>query len=537
MLIYLAFAGIALGASWLTTFVVRGFARHSGILDEPSARKIHRASIPRFGGVAVFLAFALAMALAFDYHKWIDPSFPFSVVDYAKLMLGGTVILLLGIADDIVGVSFPWKFAVQFVVAGLMIAFGYRIEAITNPFGDPIQLGAFSALVTMLWIVGIMNALNLIDGMDGLAAGVTFISAASSFVVSYVLGNREVAVAYMVLAGAALGFLRFNFNPATIFLGDSGSLFLGYLLATLSIRGCQKSPTVIALVIPVVILGLPITDTAAAFLRRSFRAALGRERDLGEASGAREGLLKRLGAAFRPDRDHIHHRVLRLGLTHRQAVICLYGVCTLLAILALIIALTSDRGLLAIVVYLGAIGIAVMTRLTRLRPSVEVWSGRPARVLAVGPGGGPISPVREVLRGMGHDVTTVEDPVEAANQIRNAHFDVVVSDAGAGIDELLSRLHEAPGVMRRSVVLAVDDGRRGSSEGARASRARHGTDVYDWVDDSRAPERLLPALKRAVEKAYFLNRLRFFASLLWLAAMISPVIVAFAVVLTRSILG
>ncbi|MBI1852927.1 MAG: hypothetical protein HYR85_21510 [Planctomycetes bacterium] len=530
MLIHLLFAALALGASALTTFVIRGFARSSEIVDEPNERKIHRGPIPRFGGVAVFLSFALAMALAFDYRKWIDPTLAFSVEDYAKLMLGGTAILLLGIADDIVGVSWRWKFLVQFAVAGMMVAFGYRITAITNPFGAPFHLGLFSVPLTMLWIVGIVNALNLIDGMDGLAAGVTFISAATSFVVSYVLGNADVAIAYAVLAGASLGFLRFNFNPATIFLGDSGSLFLGFLLATLSIRGCQKSPTVIALAIPILILGLPILDTAAAFVRRSARAMIDRRIPESPSPG---GFIRRLGAAFLPDRDHIHHQMLRLGLTHRQAVVCLYGVCTLLAILALIIALTSDRGLLGIVVYLSAVGIAVVTRFTRIRTAADVWSRGPARVLAVGPEDGPLAPVRDLLVRMGHQVTPVRSALEAAGTIRDSHYDVVVSDVRAGIDDLMVRLRNAPGVMRRSVVVAVDGPRIDH-------RDRSTPDVYDWieVDESCAhpSSDSMPALERAVEKAYFLNRLRFFSSLLWLAAMISPVVVAFAVVLTRSIL-
>jgi UDP-GlcNAc:undecaprenyl-phosphate GlcNAc-1-phosphate transferase len=202
----------------------------------------------------------------------------------------------------------------------MMYFLGFRVDAIANPFGNAIVLGWLALPFTLLWIVGVINAMNLIDGLDGLAGGVALVAVCTIFLVSLQHGQPLMILFSASLAGAILGFLFYNFNPASIFMGDTGSMFLGFVLATSSIRTNQKASTTVAVLIPIITLGLPILDTLLAMSRRAVRGR----------------------PLFRADKEHIHHRLLHLGLTHRQAVLVLYGMCLLLGAIALVLTYTNS---------------------------------------------------------------------------------------------------------------------------------------------------------------------------------------------------
>jgi UDP-GlcNAc:undecaprenyl-phosphate GlcNAc-1-phosphate transferase len=225
------------------------------------------------------------------------------------LLLGCLAILALGIYDDLMGAGARLKLTVQVAVAVAMWWAGFRLDVVANPFGAPIAFGALSLPVTVLWIVGVTNAVNLIDGLDGLAGGVALAAVGAIFFVSLQSDRLVMALFMAALGGSLLGFLRYNFNPASIFLGDSGSLFLGFVLATTSLQSAVKSTTAVALIVPIVALGLPIGDTLLAMVRRAARGQ----------------------PIFAADRGHVHHRLLELGLSHRATVLVLYALCVILA--------------------------------------------------------------------------------------------------------------------------------------------------------------------------------------------------------------
>jgi len=293
----------------LLTPIVRSFCLHWGLLDHAlSSRKVHGKPIPRLGGIAIVGAFLAPLAVLYfvnsDVGKrfWVDPRHALG------LFIGGLVIAALGIYDDLRGSGARIKLIVQFSVAALMYWFGFRIDQIANPFGQPLQLGVLALPFTMLWIAGVINALNLIDGLDGLAGGVALFAIASTFAIAALRGQPLMLLFTAALAGSVLGFLFYNFSPATIFMGDTGSMFLGFVLATTTIQTNQKSSTAVALIVPVIALGVPIADTFLAMARRAVRGA----------------------PLFSADRGHIHHRLLALGLSHRHAVIVLYAACAVL---------------------------------------------------------------------------------------------------------------------------------------------------------------------------------------------------------------
>jgi UDP-GlcNAc:undecaprenyl-phosphate/decaprenyl-phosphate GlcNAc-1-phosphate transferase len=234
------------------------------------------------------------------------------------LAVGGVALGALGVADDTIGVRARNKFAVQVLVAVFAYAMGFRIEAVSVPLLGVWEMGIFALPITTLWIVGVVNAVNLIDGLDGLAAGVIFFAALTNFVIAVIGQQVFVAVVMAAIMGAMVGFLFYNFNPAHIFMGDSGSYFLGYLLATASLTGAmQKTSTAVSMLVPMVALGVPIFDTLFSMLRRTLERR----------------------SMFSPDRGHVHHRLIDMGITHRRAVMLLYGVSILLMVSAIAIAL------------------------------------------------------------------------------------------------------------------------------------------------------------------------------------------------------
>ncbi|MDZ7340998.1 MAG: undecaprenyl/decaprenyl-phosphate alpha-N-acetylglucosaminyl 1-phosphate transferase [candidate division KSB1 bacterium] len=292
---------LAFSVSIALTPLVRKLAFRFDAVARPNHRTIHQGLMPKFGGLAVFIAFLAGILLLMLF---ADEKFAALQREALVFLFSGTIILALGIYDDLKGANSNQKFLVQLISATIVVLLGYRISAIANPFGAPVELGIFSIPFTLLWIVGITNAINLIDGLDGLAAGISFGGACMMVFISLWFGNLMSAFPAAILAGAIGGFLIYNFNPARIFLGDSGSLLIGFLLACFSINGTFRESSAVAIYIPMVVLGIPILDTFLAILRR-----------------IRKGL-----PLFQADREHIHHRLLQLGVSHKHAVLLLNGV-------------------------------------------------------------------------------------------------------------------------------------------------------------------------------------------------------------------
>jgi UDP-GlcNAc:undecaprenyl-phosphate/decaprenyl-phosphate GlcNAc-1-phosphate transferase len=362
---------VAMGVTWTLTPLVIRLAEWLGAVDRPGGRRTHSQPTPRIGGLAVFLGFVAGLAAAafFTGSLW---SLPRVSVYWRGMVVAATFLLVVGAIDDVRGITFRGKFAAQAVAAAAVWWCGFRIEILSNPFGGPIDLGPLSFPVTVLWIVGITNAVNLIDGLDGLAAGIALITTASVGLLAYVRGEFGVAAASLALAGSLVGFLRFNFSPARIFLGDSGSLFLGFVLAVTSVRGSQKGATAVAILAPLLVLGLPLLDTGLAIVRRMYRLTL-----RGRATGhALRYVVRNLDHVFQPDREHIHHRLLDLGFTHRNAVLLLYGIGVLFAAVAYGSVLSQSMlvGLVLVSALVGAMALFVAALYLRL------WSrARPAR--------------------------------------------------------------------------------------------------------------------------------------------------------------
>jgi len=318
---------LSLALAYLLTPLVARAARRWHVLDKPSARKLHARPIPRAGGVALALAFGLALALVIALH---DVSRKPLAIDERSLALfaGGLLALLLGLCDDVRSLGARWKLMAQVGVALVSYAGGIHIGIVYLPGIGELALGGLSLPLTVFWFLLIMNALNLIDGLDGLASGITLFVALTLLIVWNSPNNLVVALALAALAGASLGFLGHNFHPATIFLGDSGSYFLGYNLAALSVLGSLKSETAVAILIPIIALGVPVIDALWSPVRRFI---------LGHR-------------IFMPDRDHIHHRLLQLGYTHRRAVLLLYGITILMGVVSLtLIHAQDDRAALVLV--------------------------------------------------------------------------------------------------------------------------------------------------------------------------------------------
>lgn len=308
--------------SLMFTPMVIKFANQIGATDTPGDRKVHSTVMPRIGGLSVFLSVTGAIIILYILYsgslpKPFDGSYRVPVVIFCFISLFG-----LGFRDDLKPLTPEIKFGVQFVLAAMIYFSGFKISIITNPLGlGVLDIGIFDLPITVLWIVGITNAFNLIDGLDGLASGIAVIACISIFVITFLSGQIWTAVLSLVIAGALVGFLRYNFNPAKIFLGDCGSLFLGFALALLSIQSTAKVTTGFAVLLPMLVLAIPITDTLVAMVRRLISSFLKKNPE-----ESYQSILHRLYKMFTPDKLHIHHRLLSLGLSHRNAVLVLYMV-------------------------------------------------------------------------------------------------------------------------------------------------------------------------------------------------------------------
>lgn len=314
MPIYIWTFAVALIVALIATPAVILLARKTGAMDAPNARKVHKTPIPRIGGLAIYLGFMAAIIFVAIKYGLDDEM----IKETVGLTLSGSLIVALGLVDDYKNLPAKIKLLGQIGAAAvLVLLFDVRIDFVTDPFGDYIYLEWFALPATMFWLVGLTNTVNLIDGLDGLAAGVASIASFTILLIALEQNFILVAVMTAALAGAALGFLKYNFNPAEIFMGDSGSMFLGFMLAGISVTGAVKSVATIALIVPIFALGLPILDTTFAIVRR-----------------LRGGV-----PIFKPDKGHLHHRLLSVGFTQRQAVLLMYVISALFGLSA--IALTA----------------------------------------------------------------------------------------------------------------------------------------------------------------------------------------------------
>jgi len=287
------------------------FAKRRGIVDKPGARKVHRKAMPTTGGIVMWVAFLVGILFAFNS----APLFMKPFTDrMAGLTLGAFIIILLGLYDDIKGISPKGKLAGQVLAAIALMGYGFVITELTNPFGTgKLMLGIFSIPFTLIWIVGVTNAMNLSDGLDGLAAGISGIVVIFILAAALKQGNFVVAFLALALAGSALGFLPYNFSPARIFMGDTGSMFLGFALSAIAIEGYQKSTAIVTLLVPIIALAVPIMDTALSILRRSVRKS----------------------KVFTADKEHIHHKLLIERESQRGVVLSLYFLTTCFGLIAL----------------------------------------------------------------------------------------------------------------------------------------------------------------------------------------------------------
>jgi len=302
----------------LLTPLVKKFAFWVGAVDAPNHRKVHTRIMPRLGGLAIFLAFVGAYFIISPALDAVNSNAAFG------LLLGGFVIVVTGALDDRFQLSPKWKLLGQLIAACIVVAFGLKIDLVNIPFGiTNFNIGWLSIPITILWIVGVSNAINLIDGLDGLSAGVSGIATATILVLALMMPNVTVVLLSVILLGSIVGFLFYNFHPAKIFMGDSGALFLGFALATLSILGFKQA-AVVSLLIPIMILGVPLSDTFFAIVRR---------------------YVNKLPISA-PDKSHLHHCLLQLGFSHRTSVLIIYGIAFIFGASAVVCSVLMSQNIL-----------------------------------------------------------------------------------------------------------------------------------------------------------------------------------------------
>ena len=301
---------VAAVVSFAATPLVKKLAVSVGAVDVPKDnRRMHKVPIPRLGGLAIFIAFVVSVLLFAHLNR-----------EMCGILIGSLIIVILGVLDDIYSLRALPKFLVQILAAVVVVLHGCRIDFVSNPIftssATYLRLGGVgSVVITILWIVAITNAVNFIDGLDGLAVGVSGISAATMLVVAILVAEQNVAIIMAALFGACLGFIPYNFNPAKIFMGDTGSTFLGFILATMSIQGLFKLYAIISFAVPFLILGIPIFDICFAVVRR----------------------LARGQNPMTADREHVHHRLIDMGFDQKQSVMITYMLSALLGLAAVVL--------------------------------------------------------------------------------------------------------------------------------------------------------------------------------------------------------
>jgi UDP-GlcNAc:undecaprenyl-phosphate/decaprenyl-phosphate GlcNAc-1-phosphate transferase len=344
-------AAAAAAAGLVTDLMVPLVARAAlavRALDYPGGRKLQAVVTPRLGGVAIAggVAFGGAgVALA----TWVQLSSKISRSEVIALVMAGVLVFLVGVVDDVIGVSSLKKFGVQVLAAMLLVHVGWQFQSVSLLGAQSLDLGMLGPVLTVLWIVGVTNAVNLIDGLDGLAVGVVAIIAASLLAYAVLLGNPGTVILMAAMTGACLGFIRHNWAPAKIFMGDSGSLTLGFLLGAMTVHSSLKAPAAIAIVVPLLALGLPVLDTLLVMGVRFLARSHSRFAD-------------RLLGMFHADRNHLHHLLLHHGKSRGRVVAWIYGLVLTFCVLALVVALTRNPTLGVLVL---AIEGAVMVLLRR----------------------------------------------------------------------------------------------------------------------------------------------------------------------------
>jgi len=348
---YLVAFVLCLILSIVSTWYVRKVANARGWIDRPkSDRQVHTIPVPRLGGVAIYFSFMAVVILAMVIpHLWGSGS-PLHAKEMAGLLVPALIVFLLGLYDDVHSLHAYWKFGIETIAAVLLYTGGYGIHNLGLIHGGQVLGWVYCLPLTILWVLLVTNAFNLIDGLDGLAAGSAVFSTVVVFIMSLIVPNPLVAFLTIALAGAILGFLRFNFHPASIFMGDSGSLFIGFMFAALALAGSQKAPTIVAVAIPIVSLGFPILDVAVAVIRRFLAGK----------------------PLFDADKSHIHHKLLKRGLSQRGAVLTLYAVTAGFGFLSLV--LLQERRAIALVLAVTGIGIFLGVQQLRYQEFAELLS-------------------------------------------------------------------------------------------------------------------------------------------------------------------
>ncbi|SFE92439.1 UDP-GlcNAc:undecaprenyl-phosphate GlcNAc-1-phosphate transferase [Alteribacillus iranensis] len=311
--------------SLFLTPLVKKLAFKIGATDKPNHRKVHKGAMARLGGLSIYVAFLAGLLILQPNNEYMP-----------YILAGGTIIIITGFLDDLFELSAKWKLLGQILAAIIVLVGGVEIQFINLPFDGRLELGWFSIPITLLWIIGITNAINLIDGLDGLAAGVSSIVLATISVLAIIQNDIFIVAMGIALLGGTLGFLVHNFNPAKIFMGDTGALFLGFMIGVIALLGF-KNVTIFSLVVPVIILAVPISDTFFAIIRRFVNK-------------------QPLSA---PDKSHLHHCLLRLGYTHRQTVLIIYAVSAFFGISAVIFTI-STLWVSLVILMLLLIGIELM---------------------------------------------------------------------------------------------------------------------------------------------------------------------------------
>lgn len=322
-------------AAFAATPLVKRLAVKIGAIDIPrDKRRMHKDSVPLIGGLAIFFGFLISTLL-----------FSKPDVKLAAILLGAFIMVVLGIFDDKYALSAKFKLLIQIIAALIPVVAGVRIERIILPFlkSGGFEFGWLSYPITVLWIVALTNAVNLIDGLDGLAAGVSAIASFSMFLIACMQGNFVIAVMSAALVGACCGFLPYNFSPASIFMGDTGSTFLGFTMAALSVIGLFKIQTIISFAVPFIAFGIPIFDTSFAIFRR----------------------IREHRPIMSPDRGHLHHRLVDKGFTHKQAVLIIYAICVILGAVAVLS--FKSKPLALLIAVLGIIGALVFRYWGRIK--------------------------------------------------------------------------------------------------------------------------------------------------------------------------
>ncbi len=343
--------------SLILTPVVRAFARRVGAMDVPGRRKIHPHPIPSLGGIAIIVAFVAAVLLGTSLHPDLGELLGSKLTG---IFLGCLILMGVGIYDDTKGARPTVKLAGQIAAAIVLLVYGFNIEKFTSPLSETGSIAVpaiVGVMLTVLWVVGLTNSINLIDGLDGLAAGIVFIASLTMMSVAVYRGDYEIGLLSLAVAGAVLGFLKYNFSPASIFMGDTGSMCLGFIFAAMSLLGASKSTVAVALLVPIASMAVPLMDTVLAFLRRLIRGT----------------------HPFEGDREHLHHRLLALGLSQRQAVKLIYFISAYLGVIAFITVLIPFKYTFLILIILAMGLVLALKTLAYLEKHVASLAAKVAR--------------------------------------------------------------------------------------------------------------------------------------------------------------